>query len=214
MSTEALVLAFASIVRPTTAVAVWAMLVGARPRRLLAAYLLAGMAVSLTCGIAAVLLVGAEFSRREVSARRPTVLIVLGAVALVLAVAFALGWTRRLRRARPRAAPRSHQLSPAGAAVTGVLTHLPGVFYLAALSAIVATGAGAADAVLQVVVYNAVWFAPAIAAVAVCVWGAVPSADRLDRPMAWARAHQDDVLAVMFALVGVWLIVKGLAASR
>jgi hypothetical protein len=43
VSTEVLVLAVISTVWPTTAAAVWAMLVGARPRRLLAIYLLAGL---------------------------------------------------------------------------------------------------------------------------------------------------------------------------
>ena len=41
---EALALAVVSIIRPTTAAAVWAMLVSSQPRRLLAVYLLADMA--------------------------------------------------------------------------------------------------------------------------------------------------------------------------
>ena len=185
MNTEALVLAVASIVRPPTAAAVWAMLVGARPRRLLTACLIAGVVVSLTSGVGAVLVVGGVLSPPAVSARRATVLMVLGAVALLLAVAILLGRVRRLRPERPPGARRSHRMSPAGAATTGVVTHLPGVLYLAALSAIVATGATSGGAILQVVVYNLVWFSPAIAALVICLWGAIPAADRLAGPVAW-----------------------------
>src|SRR4051812_20313728 len=215
VSSEALVLALISIVRPPTAAAVWAMLVGARPRRLLTTYLLAGMAVSLTVGIAAVLLLGGVFSPRAVPGRRGVLLIVLGIVALLAAVAARLGRLGRLQRFRATEAvpaPRLRQLSPAGAAAAGVLTHLPGVFYLAGLSAIAGTGAAAGEEVLQIVVYNLVWFAPAIVALGVCLYGTVPSADRLARPVTWARAHQEVLLVACFGVVGVWLIAKGISS--
>src|SRR3954447_1407032 len=212
VSGEALVLALISIVRPTTAAAVWAMLVGARPRRLLTTYLLAGMAVSLTVGIAAVLLLGGVFSPRAVPGRRGVLLIVLGIVALVTAVAARLGRLQRFRPAEAVPGSRSRQLSPLGAATAGVLTHLPGVFYLAGLSAIAGTGAAAGEEVLQIVVYNLVWFAPAIVALGVCLYGTVPSADRLARPVTWARAHQEVLLVACFGVVGVWLIAKGISS--
>lgn len=211
MSTQALVLAAVSIVRPTTAAAVWAMLVGARPRRLLACYLGAGLAVSLTVGVGVVLFVSGVLSPRTVSAGRPVLLLTLGAAALVLGVACALGWVGAPRTDRPRRASRDHRLTPLGAATAGVLTHLPGVFYLAGLSAIVATGASAGDAVLQVVVYNLVWFSPAIVALAVCLSGTAPRADRLEAPLAWGRAHQAALLAATSSLVGLWLLVEGVA---
>jgi hypothetical protein len=212
VSTEVLTLAVVSIVRPTTAAAVWAMLVGSRPRRLLAVYLLAGMAVSLTVGIAVVLAVGDAFSARSASHLRGMVLVVLGSIALLGAVAVRLGWMRRSRAAVPATA-HGRRFSPAGAALTGVLTHLPGVFYLAALSAISGAGAAAAGAVAQVVVYNLVWFTPAIAALGIALFGSIPSGDRLARTVAWGRAHQDAILTVCFAGVGIWLIAKGVAEA-
>jgi hypothetical protein len=212
VSTEALTLAVVSIVRPTTAAAVWAMLVGSRPRRLLTVYLLAGMAVSLTVGIAVVLAVGDAFSAHSASHLRGMVLVVLGFVALLGAVAVRLGWMRRSRAAVPATAHR-RRFSPAGAALTGVLTHLPGVFYLAALSAISGAGAAAAGAVAQVVVYNLVWFTPAIAALGIALFGSIPSGDRLARVVARGRAHQDTILTVCFVGVGVWLIAKGVAEA-
>ncbi|GAB3308256.1 hypothetical protein GCM10027451_17080 [Geodermatophilus aquaeductus] len=214
MSSEALVLAVVSIVRPTAAAVVWAMLVGTRPRRLLAVYLLAGLAVSLTIGVAVVLAVGDTLSARTAFELRARVLVLLGVVALLAAVAARLGWLRRSRPDAPAASSRPRRLSPAGAAAAGVLTHLPGVFYLAALSAISASAAARTGAVVQVVVYNLVWFAPAIVALAMAVSGSIPSGDRPARAVAWGRAHQDTILTVCFAGVGVWLIAKGLAEAR
>jgi Sap, sulfolipid-1-addressing protein len=211
VSTEALALAVVSIVRPTTAAAVWAMLVSSRPRRLLAVYLLAGMAVSLSVGIAVVLAAGDALSGRSGLHLRSTVLVLLGSVSLLGAVGVRLGWARRFRLVVPTTVHRQRRLSPAAAAATGVLTHLPGVFYIAALGAISGAGAAAAGAVAQVVVYNLIWFAPAIVALGVSLFGTIPSRDRLAGAVAWGRAHQDAILTLCFAGVGVWLIVKGVA---
>jgi hypothetical protein len=209
VSSEALGLALVSIVRPTTAALVWAMLVGTRPRLMLVTYLLAGMAVSLTIGITVVLVAGEVLTPREVSNSRGVVLVVLGVVALVLSAAVWFGWVPRFRlEAAAERPPR--RLSPVGAATAGVVTHLPGVFYLAGLSAILGTGAAAGGAIAQVVVYNLVWFAPAIVALGVCICGSIPSADRLAGPVTWARAHQEAIVAVCSGAVGVWLIVKGI----
>ena len=65
--------------------------------------------------------------------------------------------------------------------------------------------------VVQVVVYNIVWFAPAIVALAASLTGTIPSGDRLAGAVAWGRAHEDLILAICFAGVGVWLIAKGVA---
>jgi hypothetical protein len=212
VSTEALALAVVSIVRPTTAAAVWAMLVSSRPRRLLAVYLLAGMAVSLSVGIAVVLVAGDALSELSGFHFRAAVLVLLGSVSLLGAVGVQLGWARRFRLEVPTTVPHQRRLSPAAAAATGVITHLPGVFYIAALSAITGTGAPATGAVVQVVVYNLVWFAPAIVALGISLVGTIPSGDRLVGAVAWGRAHQDSILTICFAGVGVWLIVKGVAA--
>jgi hypothetical protein len=211
VSLEALALAVVSIIRPTTAAAVWAMLVSSQPRRLLAVYLLAGMAVSLSVGIAVVLVAGGALSDRSGFHFRAAVLFLLGSIALLGAVGIRLGWARRFRADVPTTVLHERRLSPAAAAATGVVTHLPGVFYLAALGAITGTGAGATGAVAQVIVYNVVWFAPAIVALVASLAGTIPSGDRLVGAVAWGRAHEDLILAICFAGVGVWLIAKGVA---
>jgi hypothetical protein len=211
VSTEALALSVVSMIRPTTAAAVWAMLVSSRPRRLLAVYLLAGMAVSLSVGIAVVLVAGEALSERSGFHFRASVLVLLGLVALLGAVAVRLGWARRFRPDVPTTGHRRRRLSPAAAAAAGVLTHLPGVFYIAALGAITGAGAAATGTVAQVVVYNLVWFAPAIVALGVSLVGTIPSGDRLVGALAWGRAHEEPILTICLAGVGVWLIVKGVA---
>ena len=50
---------------------------------------------------------------------------------------------------------RLRHLTPPVAALAGVVTHLPGLVYLAALNAIVGSASGPANGVLQVLVYNA-----------------------------------------------------------
>lgn len=210
MSGDALALAVLSIIRPTTAAAVWAMLVSTRPRRLIGSYLLAGLAVSLTVGIVVVLVAGQLWSPRELASSRGGVLVVLGVVALLMSAAVGFGWVPRFRLA-PAAERRPRALSPVGAAVAGVVTHLPGVFYLAGLSAIVATGAAAAGSTLQVAVYNVIWFSPAIVALGVCVFGTVPSAERTARIASRVRAHQTAVLTVCSGVVGIWLIAEGIS---
>jgi hypothetical protein len=169
------------------------------------------MAVSLSVGIAVVLVAGGALSERSGFHFRAAVLVLLGSIALLGAVAVRLGWARRFRPDVPTAVHHQRRLSPAAAAATGVVTHLPGVFYIAALGAITGTGAAATGAVVQVVIYNIVWFAPAIVALGASLAGTIPSGDRLVGAAAWGRAHQDLILAICFAGVGVWLIVKGVA---
>jgi hypothetical protein len=43
-------------------------------------------------------------------------------------------------------------------------THVPGLFYIVALNAIISEGPSFASGVLQVLLFNAIWFAAAIAA--------------------------------------------------
>jgi hypothetical protein len=56
MSPEALVLALSTVIRPTTAAAVFAMLATARPTRLLLAYIITGFAFSAGIGVVVVIL--------------------------------------------------------------------------------------------------------------------------------------------------------------
>jgi Sap, sulfolipid-1-addressing protein len=212
VSTDIFVLAVISTVRPTTAAAVFAMLVGKRPRQLLATYLLAGLAISLTVGIGGVLLLGGTFRPRAFVQVRGYLFVVLGLVSLLAAGAALLGRIHRFEpdpAGTPAREPR--RLTPAGAAITGVVTHLPGVIYLAALGTIAAGGLAAGLEAAQVVVYNLIWFAPAIVALGLCISGRVPSVERLAGLAAWARSRQKILLTTGLGGIGVWLVATGVS---
>ncbi len=218
MNADVAVLGLASVVRPTSLAAVYALLAARDPRRLLTAYLLVGVGFSLLIGIAAVTLVHvAAPPPRTTTTAHAVVAIVLGAVALGIA-------GRRLAVApTPRPAPDDTARAPRGAigrrmadptvpvaGAAGVLTHLPGVFYLAALAAIAAENAVVPRAVAQVGLYNAFWFAIPIAAV-------VGTAIRPDRmPELVGRVddaitrHRGAIVTAIVAAAGIYLVVRGI----
>jgi Sap, sulfolipid-1-addressing protein len=214
MSTEALVLALTAVIRPTSAAAVFAMLSTPRPQRLLVAYLVAGLGFSLAVGTLVVVLLGGLQSTRTSSAVRPLLDLVLGTCALGCAVSAWIGW---LPRSRPFGSPepdswlrrRLTDMSPSGAATAGVLTHLPGLVYLAALNAIAAGGGGAASGVLQVVVYNGIWFSLAIVALVLSVYRPTVSREFLEQLISWTREHQRVITIGFFGALGGYLVGVG-----
>jgi hypothetical protein len=214
MSTEALVLALTTVIRPTSAAAVFAMLSTPRPQRLLVAYLVAGLGFSIAVGTLVVVLLGGLQSTRASSAVRPLLDLVLGTCALGCAVSAWIGW---LPRSRPRGSAepdswlrrRLTDMSRSGAATAGVLTHLPGLVYLAALNAIAASARGTANGVLQVVVYNGIWFSVAIGALVLSVYRPTVSQDFLERVISWTRDHQRMITTGFFGALGGYLVVVG-----
>jgi Sap-like sulfolipid-1-addressing protein len=213
MSAEALVLALTAVVRPTSAAAVAAMLSTERPRRLLVAYLVAGLAFSIAVGTLVVVLLGGLHSTRASSAVHPLFDLVLGVCSLGCAACAWAGWLPRPRGAAPERRGwlrrRLVDPTPFGAAVAGVLTHLPGLVYLAALNAIVATTPGVANGLLQVVIYNAIWFSLAIAALVLSVYRPTVSRDLLERALAWLGRHLRVIVVGLFGTLGGYLVVTG-----
>jgi hypothetical protein len=214
MSTEALVLALTTVIRPTSAAAVFAMLSTPRPQRLLVAYIVAGLGFSLAVGTLVVVLLGGLQSTRASSEVRPLLDLALGTCALGCAVS---AWIGLLPRSRPRGSAepdswlrrRLTDMSRSGAAIAGVLTHLPGLVYLAALNAIAAGGGGTANGVLQVVVYNGIWFSVAIVALVLSVYRPTVSRDFLERVISWTREHQRVITVGFLGALGGYLVVVG-----
>jgi Sap, sulfolipid-1-addressing protein len=215
MSTEALVLAITTVIRPTSVAAVLAMLAASRPHRLLVAYILGGLAFSFAVGTLVVVLLGGLRSAGLSSGVRPLLDLLLGACALVYAAITVLGggprtgpdgggtedgWMRR----------RLTNLSPAGAATAGVLTHLPGVVYLAALNAIAHSATGIADGLLQVVVYNAIWFSLAVAALVLSVYRPALPRQLIERTVSVVRRRQQMLIVCFCGGLGGYLFVVGL----
>jgi hypothetical protein len=215
VSNEALLLALSTVVRPTTLAALFAILATRGPQRLLLAYVTAGVAFTLAVGTLVVLLLAGLVSGTS-SVARPILDLVLGGAALGYAGAVWAGWAPR-RRERPPDSPgwlqrRLASLTPRGAAVAGVLTHLPGLVYLAALNAIAgSTGGHPADGVLQVAVYVAIWFS--LPLVALLLYARRPGLPQelLELLGGWSRRHRRVITVLFLGVLGGYLTVSGVA---
>ena len=195
---DALVLALASVIRPMSVAAVYAMLSAARPIRMLTAYVVAGFAVSVGIGIVLVILLGVSAGPRSPDEVRVVIPFVLGAVSLCYAAGLLSGWVQAPVPDRTGATPgpdasswlgrQLADLSPTLRALAGVLTHKPGLFDLAALSAITNSTSSNANRILQVVLYNAIWFAMPMAALALTKRRPVELQDFLRRTTEWVCA--------------------------
>jgi hypothetical protein len=217
MNVEVLILAAASAVRPSTSTgAVYALLSSERPRPLLAAFTLGGLAFSCTLGLVVVsALHGVSLPGRE-STRTAIVDLVGGAAMLGFAGGAWSGHVERMRRRRGGQRPSRivtalRRPTVKVAAAAGVLTHLPGLFYVVALNAIAAGRPPVARAVVDVLIYNAVWFSVPIAALVVARQHAEGAHVWISRANAWARAHEQPIVVALFASVGTYLVVKGVS---
>jgi hypothetical protein len=95
------------------------------------------------------------------------------------------------------------------AAAAGVATHLPGLFYLVALNAIVAEGDSVAFGIASVVLFNAIWFGATILTVVYFLIRPGAARRALGRVNDWTREHARGATVTVFTLVGLYLFVKG-----
>ena len=224
MNADVVVLGLASVVRPTSLAAVFTLLASADPRRLLTVYLVVGLAFTLAVGFGAVALVhvAAPAPTTTTTARNITV-IVLGVVALGIAGYRVAGGRRGLDPpdVAPRSPSRWRELAarrgmgaptPRSAGVAGVVTHLPGVFYLAALAGIVADDDGLVRSLLAVCLYNAFWFAIPITALVACVARPDSTLAAAERVRAAVQRYRRELASGLFAVVGIYLVVRGASA--
>ncbi|WP_433799536.1 GAP family protein [Actinomycetospora sp. CA-084318] len=213
MSPEAVALGLLSAVRATPLALVSGFLLTRTPARLVAAYLLGGLAISLPVGIGAVLVLGATANTSESGVGRDVVDVVLGVAALVYAVGYATGRSGRASDAGPgRFAALTERLRTPTvplAAAAGVATNLPGLYYLAALVAILETQPGPADAVAQVVVYNLLRFALPAAALALVVLRPAQAERITEAVRAFGVRHRRTLIVAALTVVGVYLVVRG-----
>jgi hypothetical protein len=216
MNVEALILAAASAVRPSTSLAaVYALLSSPSPRAPLAAFVAAGLTFSVAVGILVVTVLHGVDLPGGPSDRTAVVDILAGTAMLGFAVGVGSGRMRRPGERRTPGGERRivtmlHRPSPRVAAVAGVATHVPGLFYLVALNAIAAQQPALGEAVVEVLIYNGIWFSVPIAAFVFARRRPLEAHDLMSRANGWGRRHQQMVAVVLFAAVGVFLIVTGL----
>ena len=214
MIVEVVVLALASTVRPTSLAAVCALVSQDTRRRLMWAYVIAGLMFTLAFGaivVAATHGIHVHSGRAKGSAD-----LAAGLVALGFGVAIATG---RIRRDRPDDAPKAsdrmravldRRLTIRTAALAGPATHIPGLFYLIALNLIVTQNAATAGKTVALVVYNAVWFAVPLAALIVCIVRPAAAPGLLGSVEQWTRTHARGILLVVSFGAGAALVVRGI----
>ena len=95
------------------------------------------------------------------------------------------------------------------ALVAGIATHLPGLFYLVALNAIVAEGRSVVVGAMEVLLFNVIWFGATIASVAVFLIRPGAARRALARVDGWARRHARTITVVVFTVAGSYLVIRG-----
>jgi hypothetical protein len=216
MTVEVIVLALASTIRPTSLAAVYALLSGDEPRRLMIVYVVAGLAFTIAFG----LLVIWVFSGINVSAgsghTKAIAEIAGGVIALGFAAAVASGRIGgRPAGDAPKPSRRwdkllQHRLTLRTATIAGPMTHIPGVFYLIALNIIVAHVPKVPRGLLEVLIYNAIWFALPITALAVSIVRPAAARDAIGAIQHWTKDHTPVILMIVSLAIGAGLIVRGL----
>jgi hypothetical protein len=209
---EIIVLALASTIRPTSLAAVYALLGHERRQTLLLAYLIAGLACTIAFGLIVVYAfhgIHPHFGRDKTKG-------IADIIGGVLALLFCLAvLTRRIKSARGGDAPAPHlnlegHLSLRTAALAGPATHLPGIFYLIALNAIVAQNPRVAGGTAAVVIYNVVWYALPIIAFALCIVRPSAALKTIEAVEGWARRHSRVIVLTVSFVVGGALLIHGL----
>jgi hypothetical protein len=216
------VLALAAAVYPTLLAGVIILLTRPRPAGQLTAFLLGGMACSVTAGfiVLAVMEGSGEFDSSS-DTGSPILDLAAGAISLALGWAIATGRPRRVAaRVENRPPPdpekssRTQRVLGGGSLplifALGALLNLPGIWYLAALKDISTANYGTAGDVLLILGFNVVMFA----LVEAPLLGYLLAPDRtkatVDGFNAWLRTHTRQVAAGVAFAVGIYLLVKGL----
>ena len=95
------------------------------------------------------------------------------------------------------------------AVLAGPATHIPGLLYLIALDLIVASQPGITGGLVEVLIYNGIWFALPLGALIVCIIDPPTSRRAVEGVHAWASARMRAlVLTVSFGL-GAALLLTG-----
>ena len=95
------------------------------------------------------------------------------------------------------------------AALAGPVTHIPGLFYLIALNVIAAHQPSIPDGLVEVLIYNVVWFALPIGALAICVIDPPAARRVVDGLRLWTLSHAHALLLTVSFVAGAGLVIRG-----
>ena len=215
MTIEVVLLALASTVRPTSLAAVYALVGSESPRRLMIVYITAGLTFTIAFG----LLVIWAFNGVDINSGRDETKgiaeIVGGIVVLTFAVLVLTGHVGGPHADDAPDAPSrwktllERRLSADTAALAGPATHIPGLFYLIALNVIAAHQPSIPDGLVEVLIYNVVWFALPIGALAICVIDPPAARRAVDELRMWTLSHTRTLLLTVSLVAGAGLVIRG-----
>src|SRR4051794_18851068 len=215
---EVIVLGLLSALRPATSqAAVFALLRAPEAARTLLAFAAAGLTASMLVGV---LGVGA-FSGAGEAFGHTSVTAVFDLLAGAAALAFAARVRGRGLEHRSSRSPGRATAAIAGrlahptlktAATAGVATHVPGVIYLVALNAIAGEDPGPAEALVQIALYNTLWFAIPLGALVLVLRSPATATAYVDSLTGWARSHEQRLIVGVSTALGLYLAGRGLLA--
>ena len=92
----------------------------------------------------------------------------------------------------------------------GVLTHLPGLFYLLGLNAIADLRPGFVGGVVDVLIFVLIWLAIPIASLVLSIRRPEATRRLLGRIQDWTTAHERQLLIAAFVVVGLYFTFRGI----
>lgn len=216
MTVEIILLALASTIRPTGMAALYALLAAPAPRRLLTAYVISGLTFTIAFGLLVILAFNGIALGNGTDARSGLIYVIAGAAGLVLAALVHSGRIRwRAGAEAPEASGRwarmlEDRLTVKTAILAGPVTHIPGLFYLLALNVIAADAPKRLEALLEILVYNLVWFALPLGALAICIVRPDTARQIVGNIQEWSKDHTRSIISITAAVVGAALVLRGL----
>ncbi len=216
-------LAFAAAVYPTLLAGVIILLARDKPVGMLAAFLAGGVLVSVSAGFIIVFALGGAVSTSSQKSASPTIDLIIGILALVLAVVL---WRRaREKRANPDKPPKESKRKKDGPSWTqrtlgegsawaafgaGLILNLPGIWYLDALKDISKANASTAVTIGAILLFIVIMFA--LAELPLIGYAIEPDATqaRVNSFQAWLSAHGTTIGIWVAAVLGVYLTVTGI----
>jgi hypothetical protein len=212
---EIVLLALASAIRPSSLVVVYALIRGPAPSRLMAAYVAAGLVFTLAVGASVTWAFNGIQLRAGTDRTRAIAELAAGVMALGLGAGVLSGRVR-VGRAAEAPAPehrwgrlQQRQITTRTAALAGPATHIPGLFYVLALDLIVSAEPDVAGGLIEMGIFNAIWFALPILVLVTCIVDPSAARARVQGIQDFAGAHaRAIILAISFGLGG-WLTLHG-----
>jgi cytochrome bd-type quinol oxidase subunit 2 len=181
------------------------------------AYVAAGLAFTLTVGVAVIFVFTGIELHAGTDRTKAIAEILAGVLALGLGIAVLAGRVAvgSITNARPTGdlgeRPQHRKITARTAALAGPATHIPGLLYLLALDLIVSQEPDVPGGLLEIGIYNTIWFALPIVVLAICL--ANPPAGRrlVYRVQKSAGAHARTIVLLISFGVGGWLVIAGAA---